>query len=125
MNSNKILAIDFGLKNIGLAMNQNDILLTLPDYKYISKDKFTKDIKLIIKDFNINEVVFGIPPYNKSLENSIREHGNKLKGRCIKINYINENLTSKIFEQDDYVGSDHSMAAREILSEYINNRIID
>lgn len=123
MNNSIVLSIDFGLKHIGLAIYKNEMILSLPDLKYQNKDDFLLKINKIISDYNVQVLLFGVPPYSPALENTIRNHANSLKAKGRKIVYLNEDLTSKIYEKVELGVSDHSMAAREILSEYLGINI--
>lgn len=122
MNNCNILSIDFGLKNIGLAIYVKDLILSLPDISYTNKEQFISKINEISKEYHIDTIIFGVPPYSPQLENIIRNHANQLKQRNRKIAYLNEDLTSKIYDKVEQGVSDHSMAAREILSEYLDNK---
>lgn len=52
------LAIDFGLKRVGLAYTQNSIIFTLPQL-INDKNLFSK-IKDIISDYQINKIYIGL-----------------------------------------------------------------
>ena len=121
MSKSNILAIDFGLKHVGVAIYINDLILSLPDIVYIKQDDFITKINQLASEYNANTILLGIPPRSPRLENIIRTHGNNLKSRTRKVVYLNEDLTSKIYDKTDQIVSDHSMAAREILSEYLGN----
>jgi RNase H-fold protein (predicted Holliday junction resolvase) len=55
MNS---LAIDYGLKRIGLAYSQNDIIFTLPQIQ--NDQHLVNNLKKIINDYQIGKIYIGL-----------------------------------------------------------------
>lgn len=59
----KILAIDFGKKRIGLAVADWETKIPLPrrGLNYQKEEKFLEEIKKIVKEEDINQIVLGLP----------------------------------------------------------------
>lgn len=118
----KYLALDFGLKRIGVAISDEDKLIAFPrDYFINEKNVFEKIIELVIQE-KISKIIIGLPLNFKSRETDItkktRDFGNKLnlliklKKLNIEIIYFDERFTSSI-AQNKMINSNYSKKNRK------------
>ncbi|MFA6296625.1 MAG: Holliday junction resolvase RuvX [Patescibacteria group bacterium] len=122
-----ILAIDFGSKHIGLAKgdDQNKIALPFLSLENNGLNKLINDLKEIVKNENIEEIVVGLPlnmSGQKTDQTKKTEYFAERLGKEINIKIIleDERLTSFGAKK---LGSDvdeHQLAAREILQGYLD-----
>ena len=98
---NRILAIDYGEKKVGLALSDPMKIIAKP-YKTIaneSDDKLINDINNIIINKNIDEIVIGLPltmknAFSKQTDN-VNRFINLLKNKInIKVVVVDERLSS-------------------------------
>jgi putative Holliday junction resolvase len=63
MGSGRILAIDYGTKNVGLACcdELRTIVEPLPSMRMVSRDDLVSRLRPMIKEREIGEIVIGIP----------------------------------------------------------------
>jgi len=98
---NRILAIDYGDKKVGLALSDPMKIIAKP-YKTIindSKESLLNDIIQIIKLKDIDEIVVGLP---KTLKNTYSEQTYKVKDF---IDYITSSLDINIAIVDERLSS--------------------
>lgn len=125
----KILGIDFGGKHIGLAKgdDQNKIALPFLSLENNGLNKLINEIKEIVKNENIEEIIVGLPlnmsgqktDQTKKTEYFAEKLGKEIN---VKIIFEDERLTSIGAKK---LGSDvdeHQLAAREILQGYLDKR---
>ena len=98
---NRILAIDYGEKKVGLALSDPLKIIAKP-YKTIdniSDDKLIEDFNIIINEKNIDTIVIGLPltmknTFSKQTEN-VNKFINLLKNKIdIEIIIVDERLSS-------------------------------
>lgn len=113
-----ILAIDYGLNNIGLAISEGEIA---EPYKTVHK---IEELPAIISSLNIDRIVIGISE-GKSKTRAL-SFGKKLEKMLqLPIEYVDETLSSyeaNINKKADKV-NEHSRAAAVILQRYLNETI--
>ena len=105
MSDIKILAIDFGEKRIGLAIGdlENKIATPLKTIKNISHESILNEISLIVEEWEINQIVIGIPEsypdqnINKQITNFSKILRKKLK---IDVILFNEDFSSNYAQSD-------------------------
>ena len=105
MSDIKILAIDFGERRIGLAIGdlENKIAAPLKTIKNISYESILKEISLIVEEWEINQIVIGIPEsypdqnINKQITNFSKILRKKLK---IDVILFNEDFSSNYAQSD-------------------------
>ena len=105
MSDIKILAIDFGEIRIGLAIGdlENKIATPLKTIKNISYESILKEISLIVEEWEINQIVIGIPELypdqniNKQITNFSKILKKKLK---IDVILFNEDFSSNYAQSD-------------------------
>ena len=98
---NRILAIDYGDKKVGLALSDPMKIIAKP-YKTIindSKESLLNDIIQIIQLKDVNEIVVGLP---KTLKNTYSEQTYKVKDF---IDYITDNLDIHVVIVDERLSS--------------------
>ncbi|MCK5459946.1 Holliday junction resolvase RuvX [Candidatus Parcubacteria bacterium] len=128
----KFLAIDYGLKRIGIALGDNESRLALP-YKIIdnkNKNFVLRELKNIISGEQIDEIIIGMP-YELSKETggnpmmkNIKKFADFLKNILdTKIIFEDERSTSKVAD-DLLKGSKNKkrddVAASLILQSYLD-----
>jgi len=125
-----ILGIDYGTKNIGIALGNSEMRLATP-LGVFKKDKkfFVEYLVGLIKNYSIEAVVWGLPKTkNQSSEcNIMIEEIEKfslevsLKTKT-KRYLVNEALTTYVLPKN--LKDKDSMAATIILQDFINNQKI-
>ena len=124
MSDIKILAIDFGERRIGLAIGdlENKIATPLKTIKNISYESILKEISLIVVEWEINQIVIGIPEsypdqnINKQITNFSKILRKKLK---IDVILFNEDFSS------NYAQSDLASQMKASRKKKINKEEID
>ena len=98
---NRILAIDYGIKKIGLALSDPLKIIAKPfsTIDNISYEDCLIQLKNIIKEYSVNEIVVGLPITLKNTfseqTNLVKEFIDSLKNDLIiKITTIDERLSS-------------------------------
>lgn len=98
---NRILAIDYGDKKVGLALSDPMKIIAKP-YKTImnnSKESLLNDINQVIQLKDVNEIVVGLP---KTLKNTYSEQTYKVKDF---IDYITKSLDINVVVVDERLSS--------------------
>lgn len=139
--NDKYLALDFGLKRIGVAISDVGKLIAFPR-NYIKNEKgVLEKIQGIISSENISKIIIGLPLNFKSQETDVtkkvKEFGNKLnlliklKKLNTEIIFLDERFTSSI-ARIKMINSDYnkktrrnkgildSLSAQIILQDYLN-----
>lgn len=120
----KILAVDYGKKNVGLAVSDASRKLAFPYKTLINSEKLFGEINRIIAEESIGIIVIGLPltkkqglsPQTKEAEN----WGEELKKRVkIPVEFENEIFTTKIAERHG-VKQRHAAAAAVLLQDYLD-----
>jgi len=105
MNNNKrYLGLDFGSKTVGVAIS-DPLLMSASGLEIIRRDRESKIRKTlsrideIIKEYNVDEIVLGLPMNMDDTEGErcrkTREFGENLERRTgLKVNYFDERLSS-------------------------------
>ncbi len=141
MKKNKYLGIDFGSKNVGIAVSDSsNVVFMRGVVKGGGKltDIFEKIYRLCVEE-KINTVVFGVP-YGPQREESAQAQRMKrlgrslieyLKNRDLEIDLVFEDESFSTFEAEKLSGlvsdmhfdarhSDHEIAAKVILEKYLD-----
>ena len=120
---NNLLAIDYGERFIGIAIRTLKTNIPIP-LKVIDSKKETinKSIQLIIKEYDINEIIIGYPIGLNNSENRMTKLVNIFIEEIGKFNIpiykIDERLSSKLFSEGSKDRID-DLSALEILESYI------
>jgi putative Holliday junction resolvase len=128
----KYLAIDLGLKRIGLAYSAHkDIVTPLPAIMRENRNQASSDVKKVIEEWEIDEVVIGIPIGGSSEDEMRRrvEHFMKLVDFDGLVHYQDEANSS--LEAEDLIKGDmrhikdgriDSISAMIILQRYLSSK---
>jgi putative holliday junction resolvase len=130
----KILALDYGTKNIGLAISDNDGKVALPYHTITLKSSSAENMKMLLEDIKklveteeIERIVLGMP-YTSSgdktkLGDKIFEFSKKLEDfTATPVDVEDERLTSKLAEQLPNKNSRniHELSAQILLQDFLD-----
>jgi len=73
----RILSIDYGLKNVGVAYTDEYHLSINYLPNLLNNDRLVEEILKIIKLYNINLILVGYPNFKDNFESEFKEHLNK------------------------------------------------
>jgi putative Holliday junction resolvase len=123
----KIMAIDVGLKRIGVAYTPNEsVVVPLPAVIRKNRNQASKEISKLLKEWKIEKLIVGIPYTNEDTSNRIK-HFTKLIEFEGDIEFVDESFSS--FEVEMAIkgqikhkrdGRIDSLAAKNILERYLN-----
>ena len=123
----KIMAIDVGLKRIGVAYTPNEsVVVPLPAVIRKNRNQASKEISKLLKEWKIEKLIVGIPYTNEDTSNRIK-HFTKLIEFDGDIEFVDESFSS--FEVEMAIkgqikhkrdGRIDSLAAKNILERYLN-----
>ncbi|AQW82268.1 Holliday junction resolvase RuvX [Campylobacter pinnipediorum] len=124
MNDEKFIAIDIGLKRIGLAFGFKGVVVPLTPILRKNRNQASRDISRVLGEYNADILVVGVPIGGSSEDEMRRRilHFVSLLDFTGKIIYQDESFSS--FEAADFVkdkrdGKLDSMAALIILKRYL------
>lgn len=119
----RILAVDFGLKKIGLAISEGYGVSLMPVMNYSSKEKALQTLVGICFDSLIDEIVFGIPNPDKI---GAKKFADLLqKTTKIKITFMDESLTTKLASQrmtKKHKSKEDSISASILLEDHLETK---
>tara|TARA_B100000965_G_scaffold291053_1_gene248838 strand:- start:576 stop:953 length:378 start_codon:yes stop_codon:yes gene_type:complete len=120
---NNLLAIDYGERFLGIAIRTLKTTIPIPLRVIDSKkETINKSIQLIIKEYDINEIIIGYPIGLNNSENRMTKLVNIFIEEIDKFNIpiykIDERLSSKLFSDGSKDRID-DLSALEILESYI------
>lgn len=100
----RIMAIDFGLQRIGIALSDPLKKFASPFTTIPNDERLFENLKKIIKEKNVEKIILGIPDQSvtspKSVYKNVLEFKSELMNKFnIEIILWNETHTSKIAEQ--------------------------
>mgnify|MGYP001625900603 FL=1 len=137
MQNHRKMGIDYGDKRIGIALSDQLCIISSPYEVYQNKgqEDALRHLGQIIKDYNVDEVAFGLPLNMDGSEGERaklhREFGQKLeKYSGVKVFYVDERLTSAEAEEILISGGVRrekrkelidKISAQLILQSYIDN----
>jgi|PersoiStandDraft_1058852.scaffolds.fasta_scaffold118164_2 putative holliday junction resolvase len=128
----RIMALDVGEKNIGIAISDKMNILAVPHSIEKNDEDFSKKICVLVEEKDIRKIIIGIP-YN--LKGKIGYQANKtfdfiekLKEKIkVEIDFLDERFSTKI-SKDNLLNSKKAAdtrvdkyAAAVILENYLNN----
>jgi putative Holliday junction resolvase len=123
----KIMAIDVGLKRIGVAYTPNEsVVVPLPAVIRKNRNQASKEISELLKEWKIEKLIVGLPYTNEDTSNRIK-HFTKLIEFDGDIEFVDESFSS--FEVEMAIkgqikhkrdGRIDSLAAKNILERYLN-----
>ena len=95
----KIIAIDVGLKRIGIAYTPNaSVVVPLPAIIRKNRNQAAKEIEKILKEYNTDILVVGLPMTNEEMQIRIKHFVNLIDFKG-KIEFVDESYTSAIIEE--------------------------
>jgi putative Holliday junction resolvase len=126
----KIIAIDVGLKRIGVAYSAGGIAV-VPLKAIIRKNRnqAANEVSKILKEYRADKLIVGLPKTNEEMQIRIKHFANLIdfEGEII---FVDESFTSAIVEEEikgkikyKRDGRIDSLAAKKILESYLNNPI--
>lgn len=103
-NLTRVMAIDFGLKRIGIALSDPLKKFASPFTTILNDERLFENLKKIIKEKNVEKIILGIPDEPVTSTKSVYHNVLTFKTELIKhfdieIIMWNETHTSKIAEQ--------------------------
>jgi putative holliday junction resolvase len=81
---NRVLAIDFGLKRIGIALSDPLKIFAYPFKTFSNDSNFFTDLLKLIKEQNVVKIILGIPDADNKSTNDLKQKINTLKDRIEK-----------------------------------------
>ena len=130
LNISHILAIDYGMAKIGLAMADSETKIAFAFDVFANNKNFLQNLTNIIKKQNVNLIIIGIPAYanGKIVKYEGEELGKTLKKIFpdMEIEYQNEMFTTKMAQNNliekgmrNIGQKDDAEAARIILQSWL------
>ncbi|PIR66646.1 MAG: Holliday junction resolvase RuvX [Parcubacteria group bacterium CG10_big_fil_rev_8_21_14_0_10_36_14] len=125
-----IISIDYGTKNIGLAMN-NDTEIAFPLKSIINNEKAIEEIKDVYDEEMAGKIIIGMPTkMNRTagaLAEEIKAFAEKLKEAGLQIEFEDELLSSEMTKKmmEGYKGKydKDAVEAAVILQTYLERNI--
>ncbi len=104
VNESRVMALDFGMKRIGIALSDSLKLFAYPHTTLPNDDKFYEALKSIINEKMISEIILGIPTEIKASKTSVVKDIEKFKTELekkfsLKVILWDESYTSSIAQQ--------------------------
>lgn len=104
VNESRVMALDFGMKRIGIALSDSLKLFAYPHTTLPNDDKFYESLKSIINEKMISEIILGIPTEIKASKTSVVKDIEKFKTELekkfsLKVILWDESYTSSIAQQ--------------------------
>ncbi len=101
---NRILAIDFGLKRIGLALSDPLLTFSYPFKTIFNDNSLWQNLKSIIEEKKVKKIILGFPLKNNDekthVTNSVLEFKKKLENKfSLEIILWDESFTSEMAKQ--------------------------
>jgi putative Holliday junction resolvase len=123
----KIVAIDVGLKRIGVAFTPNkSVVVPLNAIIRKNRNQAAKEISNLLKKYKADILVVGLPKTNEEMQRRIK-HFVSLIDFNGKIEFVDESFTSNLVEVEikgkikyKRDGRIDSLAAKKILENYLN-----
>ena len=124
------LAVDYGTKNIGLAMN-NGTEIAFPLRTVLNSENMIGEIKDVCDEEMIDKVVLGMPTKmdrsKGALADEIKEFAEKLKEANLEVEFEDELLSSEQTKKmmEDYKGKydKDAIEAAVILQSYLDKNV--
>ncbi len=94
----KIIAIDVGLKRIGVAFSNSKVVVPLPAIIRKNRNQAANEVKKILKDYKAELLIVGLPKTNEEMQRRIKHFVNLIEFENIE--FIDESFTSSIVEDE-------------------------
>ena len=96
----KIIAIDVGLKRIGIAFTPNlSVVVPLPAIIRKNRNQAAREIENLLKEYKAEILVVGLPMTNEEMQIRIK-HFISLINFKGKIEFVDESYTSAVVEEE-------------------------
>jgi len=125
----KIIAIDVGLKRIGVAFSDSRVVIPLKAVIRKNRNQAAKEVQSLLNEFKADVLVIGLPLTNEEMQRRIK-HFSKLINFEGKKVFIDESYTSAEVEEEikgvikhKKDGRIDSLVAKKLLENYLNKRI--
>jgi len=97
----RILGLDIGSKRIGVAVSDDKEIMSVPIEVFNNDEKANKNLKRLIKKYNIKKIAVGLPYTLKGeigpqAEEVITAAKDLLNDSDIEVEYVDERYTTKI-----------------------------
>ena len=123
--ANKFLAIDYGLKHIGVAISDPSNIISIP-YSTFTEEEILKKISKIINDESICGIILGKPYHLDGSESDMTQNVEKFSKKLEKIIsepilFLDERLSSKGYKSRKKTSNDniHEKSACLILDDFL------
>ena len=124
----KIIAIDVGLKRIGVAYTPNkSVVVPLPAIIRKNRNQAAREVENLLKEYKANILVVGLPMTNEEMQIRIKHFVNLLNFDG-KIEFVDESYTSAVVEEEmkgkikyKRDGRVDSLVAKMLLERYLNS----
>ena len=125
----KIIAIDVGLKRIGVAYTPNkSVVVPLNAIIRKNRNQAARDVSNLLKEYKTDILVVGIPFTNEDMQKRIKHFVNLLEFEG-KIEFVDESFTSMAVEEEmkgqikyKRDGRVDSLAAKKILESFLSKQ---
>jgi putative Holliday junction resolvase len=125
----KIIAIDVGLKRIGVAYTPNkSVVVPLNAIIRKNRNQAARDVSNLLKEYKADILVAGLPKTNEEMQRRIK-HFVSLIDFNGKIEFVDESFTSSLVEEETKGkikykrdGRIDSLAAKKILESYLSKK---
>ena len=126
----RILALDIGSKRIGLAITDEEQIISQPLPYTVSPEEILENLQSLINDYEIEEIVVGLPKSLSGEEGTqaqeVRSFIDIIKSKIkTPINYFDERLTTKqakMLQRDNMGVPIDALAAQQLLEQYLRNK---
>ncbi len=96
----KIIAIDVGLKRIGVAYSPNlSVVVPLPAIIRKNRNQAAREVEKILNEYKADILVVGLPMTNEEMQKRIK-HFVSLLNFDGKIEFVDESYTSAVVEEE-------------------------
>lgn len=130
LSAQTVLAFDYGVKRIGIAVGNTQLQTAQPlmTLHAKNKDQVFQDIQKLIKEWQPDLLVVGLPRHPDGAEHEMTlkatKFGNQLHGRMnLPIFWVDERYTSAVIDADEE--DLDAAAATLILEQFFSENILD
>ena len=96
----KIIAIDVGLKRIGVAFTPNlSVVVPLPAIIRKNRNQASREVDELLKEYEADILVVGLPMTNEEMQRRIK-HFVSLLNFNVQIEFVDESYTSAVVEEE-------------------------
>jgi putative Holliday junction resolvase len=126
LESMKVLAIDYGLAKIGLAIGESDLKIASPLAIWKNDSHFFDRLKELVATERIEKIIVGMPSlgldgqtgWQEQVENFLVQLGDNLN---IPVEAVNEQFSTAQAKRLAHGGNDDDLAAMVFLQTYFDS----